>query len=219
MENPGVAEPSTGASMGTPWQLRSSALSATTVRAYIYVAGQPASVAGLLDLWGRDAAFAQWWTHALAAVPFAAYCWETPPLTRATMARPFECVFVDSPALAGVAADTASFAPHFRVAAGALAVGFENLGGDALLVAPCPADAAARYAHLADFARTARAEAPIQLWRLVSTAATARMGARAIWISTAGLGVHWLHVRVDSWPKYYRHRPYADSDFWQQPAA
>ncbi len=29
-----------------------------------------------------------------------------------------------------------------------------------------------------------------------------------LWLSTAGLGVDWLHVRIDSRPKYYRHGPY-----------
>ena len=28
------------------------------------------------------------------------------------------------------------------------------------------------------------------------------------WVSTAGGGVAWLHVRLDSAPKYYTHRPY-----------
>ena len=28
------------------------------------------------------------------------------------------------------------------------------------------------------------------------------------WLSTSGLGVYWLHVRLDSYPKYYTYRPY-----------
>jgi len=38
--------------------------------------------------------------------------------------------------------------------------------------------------------------------------ALARLSDRPLWISTAGMGVYWLHVRLDSRPKYYRHAPY-----------
>jgi len=31
---------------------------------------------------------------------------------------------------------------------------------------------------------------------------------RPTWLSTAGLGVYWLHLRLDSRPKYYRYQPY-----------
>merc|ERR1712241_203055 len=34
-----------------------------------------------------------------------------------------------------------------------------------------------------------------------------------IWVNTDGRSVHWLHVRLDSRPKYYRHSPYADPDY------
>ena len=28
------------------------------------------------------------------------------------------------------------------------------------------------------------------------------------WLSTAGMGIPWVHVRIDSYPKYYRFPPY-----------
>ena len=31
---------------------------------------------------------------------------------------------------------------------------------------------------------------------------------RPLWLSTNGLGVAWLHARIDARPKYYSHRPY-----------
>lgn len=37
---------------------------------------------------------------------------------------------------------------------------------------------------------------------------TARVGTRPVWLSTAGAGVAWLHVRLDDRPKYYSYRPY-----------
>ena len=31
---------------------------------------------------------------------------------------------------------------------------------------------------------------------------------KKIWISTSGLAVHWLHLRISESPKYYNHEPY-----------
>jgi hypothetical protein len=35
-----------------------------------------------------------------------------------------------------------------------------------------------------------------------------RVGRQPVWLSTAGAGVAWLHVRLDDRPKYYGHGPY-----------
>jgi len=55
-----------------------------------------------------------------------------------------------------VAPDAAAFAAAFRVSNEGSVVMFENLGGDALLVAPCPAGPTCVYPHLAAFVRGAR---------------------------------------------------------------
>ena len=47
------------------------------------------------------------------------------------------------------------------------------------------------------------------LWRTVGEAVSERITDRPLWLSTAGGGVAWLHVRLDSRPKYYGHTPYA----------
>ncbi len=36
----------------------------------------------------------------------------------------------------------------------------------------------------------------------------ARLNSKPVWLSTAGAGVSWLHVRLDDKPKYYGHAPY-----------
>lgn len=156
--------------------------------------------------WASDAAFRSRWHEFLREVPFPAYAWECPPVTAATASRPFECVFVPSPALACMRPDPAAFAEHFREDASV--VTFENLGGDATLVAPCPAPQGGDFAHLASFVATAMPGQASDLWQAVGTAMQRRLGANAVWLSTAGLGVAWLHVRLDSRPKYYRHAPY-----------
>ena len=32
-----------------------------------------------------------------------------------------------------------------------------------------------------------------------------------LWVSTSGAGVYWLHLRLDSFPKYYTHAPYRNT--------
>ena len=44
--------------------------------------------------------------------------------------------------------------------------------------------------------------------RTVAAAVRRRVSDPPVWLSTAGMGVSWLHLRLDSQPKYYRHGPY-----------
>lgn len=102
--------------------------------------------------------------------------------------------------------DPEAFAEHFR--AGRSAVTFDNLNGDALLVAPCPEEGGANFAHLASFTATASQARQDALWQAVGEVLKAHIGGEPTWLSTAGLGVAWLHVRLDTRPKYYRYAPY-----------
>ena len=46
------------------------------------------------------------------------------------------------------------------------------------------------------------------LWRNVLSELVKKISNKPLWLSTAGNGVHWLHVRISSKPKYYRYAPY-----------
>ena len=162
---------------------------------------EPTTTVGeVIAQWQRSAEFRGVWIDALRAAPFAAYFWETP------CAQPFECVLVDAPGLARASADPSAFEPHFGNAEDDIA-DFANLGGDAHLVVPVP-EAAEGYASLAAFTHHAPLEQQHALWRRVGHAWSAAIEARPVWLNTAGMGVPWLHVRLDASPKYYRHAPY-----------
>jgi len=138
----------------------------------------------------------------------SAYFWETPPLTRDSADRPFECVLKNAPGLARLRADAAPFAAQLAAAQGDV-VAFGNLGGDADLVVPRDRGEGADYAHLARFLRTAASDQVRALWRHIARSARPWLAReQACWISTSGLGVSWLHVRLDARPKYYSHTPY-----------
>lgn len=173
--------------------------------------GAPPSQAEVLRLWREDAAFTDAFAAALAAAPFEAFLWETPPFARSTSAHAFEWVLLPSATLAGFRADDLPFAEHVRGERGIRT--FANLSGDATLVVPCAPGTDPRppsHAHLAAFVRGAPPEHVRSLWTEVAHAAGTRLAASSapFWVSTSGLGVFWVHVRIDERPKYYAHAAY-----------
>ena len=167
----------------------------------------PASFADILRAWQDDAEFRSLFNAQLADVPYSAFRWETPPVTAATITRPFEFVLLDSPGLARHP-DPEAFAEHFKAASEEGIAVFPNLGGDAVMVVPCPFTSPSAYGHLAAFVRQAPEAQWHALWRAVGEAMARRVGPRPVWLSTAGGGVSWLHVRLDDRPKYYGYGPY-----------
>src|SRR6267142_7227290 len=87
----------------------------------------PASFADALRGWQTDPAFCSLFNALLADAPYTAFRWETPPVTSATLTRPFEFVLLDSPGLPR-RPDPEAFAEHFRGAAPDGVVEFPNLG-------------------------------------------------------------------------------------------
>ena len=171
--------------------------------------GGPLSWSDVVDRWQNDQSFRCFFISILVNAPFPAYFWETPPVTNATINREFEFVLVDTQHLAGVRTDQQAFANHFASAQpGASVIEFSNLGGDATLVVPCPRGPLSAYSQLSAFARRAPDEQQHQLWILVGAALERQLGAQPVWLSTSGLGIYWLHIRLDSAPKYYTHEPY-----------
>ena len=177
-------------------------------RYVLYSHGELLTYIEVLKLWSGDKLFRHFFVEMLAASTFAAFRWETPALTSAGQHRPFECVLQNSPWLAPRAQPEA-FAEHFeRQDELKPAVAFPNLGRNAILVVPTPLGAHDRYRHLAIFCREAPMAQQDALWQLVGEQMQARLGDRPVWLSTAGGGVSWLHVRLDDWPKYYGYTPY-----------
>lgn len=172
------------------------------LRVGVLRAGTAASYRETISAWADDAALLDAFTALLAEAPYAAFFWETPPVTDATADRAFEFILRDAPALARMTPEPAAFA---REIAGRRAAAFPNLGGDALLVAPGPSG---DYPHLAAFARSAPRNLQHAFWGCVGESVAAHLSARPLWVSTSGLGVAWLHVRLDTRPKYYTHAPY-----------
>jgi hypothetical protein len=155
----------------------------------------------------------------LRTVPYEAYFWECAPVLQGSTA-PFEFTIVDDVVgcFAGMRPDRLAFSEHFHKNTNNV-VDFANLSGDARLVVPCPLldDAEQRMLHVGSFVRGSVADDEYiqarNLFRRVGQLATARLAQntpkrRPLWVSTSGLGIPWLHVRLSDTPKYYRHTPY-----------
>ena len=170
----------------------------------------PVSYLDVIHLWQEDAGFRTFFIGLLLDSPFSAFRWETPPITTATANQPFEFVLLDSPDIASDP-DPAAFSEHFVAMTPGGVVEFPNLGRDAILVVPCPDDPPSNYGHLAAYLRHSREPQQHLLWELVGGAMQRRLGSRPVWLSTAGGGVAWLHLRLDDRPKYYGYTPYRNA--------
>lgn len=165
--------------------------------------------AEVIQLWQGNSNFRTFFTSLLANSPYAAYFWETPPITQANCDRPFEFVLVNSPRLAGVKSNNRSFKHYFQLREDI--VTFANLRKDALLVVPCPLANDSAYPHIAAFIRNAPQKQQHLLWQTLGREIETNLSGQPLWVSTSGLGVYWLHIRLDYYPKYYSYMTYKNN--------
>lgn len=131
----------------------------------------------------------------------------------------FQFVILDAPSLHRRGPDALTFAEHFTKCGAAVVTSFKSLGNDSILIAPCPrlkSSENSHMAHLKAFVEgTAEEEISQLLWivarrlqdKLLQSPST------PLWLSTSGEGVSWLHVRIDTRPKYYNLRDYMDPNY------
>jgi hypothetical protein len=154
---------------------------------------------------------------AIVSPGFDAVFWECRPIrgNEASSAQ-FEFVVINSPELASRHVDGSSFEKKFKEqnVGSQSAISFQNLGKDATLIVPSPPSGRAHQhmTHLASFLKTTDSEHQLQFWMLVGEEMQKTLarsnGVQPFWLSTSGLGVSWLHVRIDNFPKYYNWEEY-----------
>ncbi|MCO6046432.1 hypothetical protein NG895_21245 [Aeoliella sp. ICT_H6.2] len=169
--------------------------------------GQPVTVRDFYEALATHETHRRSFSNLVTSFGYRALRWETPPLDPSSADQPFECVVLDSPGLDRPASRSA-FKEHFTQSWPDDVAVFKNLSGDATLIVPCPMGSDSAYCHLASFLREAPAQQTDAMWRAVAMAVLDGLSDRRMWVNTAGGGVPWLHVRLDSRPKYYRHAAY-----------
>lgn len=171
-------------------------------------ASGPMTFATVLRLLADSADFCGWFTSMLLEGAPDAFRWETPALSTVTQSHPFECVLIDDPRLQR-RPEPQAFASHFD-GRDADVLSVPNLGRTSELIVPRGIARDETYVHLAAFLRDAPRSQVDALWRCVADTVLRSLSDQPLWLSTAGAGVAWLHVRIDRMPKYYWHRPYAE---------
>jgi len=194
-----------------PWTFHKTIEDDHTCKYKLYNDDRPMSVKHALNLMYNSKRFRSSFIKELVDAPFEAYFFETPPVSADNYEHlDFEFVLVNSKSLSSRRANAAAFQEHFN--SDCMIATFPNIGKDATMVAPCPIDEPNRshYVNLAAFMRNCNSEQVHQLWRSVAYAMVERVqhDSRRTWLSTSGLGVDWLHVRLDSRPKYYTYTGY-----------
>jgi hypothetical protein len=153
------------------------------------------------------------------AVPFKTYFWECAPVSRKLLQNhaAFEFALKAAPTLARNYADITPFNDYLENVAGQPVMKvFQNPGRDTSLVAPAQATSDPEdYTHIsAFFSGNAPRSQKDAAWQTLGHAISDELRKRdVVWVSTDGSGVHWLHFRVDSRPKYFKIERYRDSRF------
>jgi hypothetical protein len=163
----------------------------------------------LFDLLEGNEEFRSWYCQTLVDCTFEAFFWEHPPFSTTTFDNKAEFVLLNAPSLASIKPEPAPFESEFANQPNQDVLVFPNLGGDALLIVPRPIGRLEAYPHLAAFLRNAPASQVHALWQSIAKVVGDKLSPQPRWLSSAGLGVSWLHLRLDTWPKYYRFAPYA----------
>lgn len=185
---------------------------ATAIRLRISQNNQTLTFQEVFHLWANSTEFRHFYINLLATTSFPAFYWEHPGLRTSLLTQPYEFVLLISTSLEKRKLNTTAFANFFQT--GELVVDFDNLGKNARLVVPTPMGKLEENKHLGKFIRADKREQQQLLFQRVGELMLQRIDSKkTIWLNTAGNGVIWLHIRLDSRPKYYKTQAYRNPDF------
>lgn len=166
--------------------------------------GQNITVQAFFEYLSTSTEFILFFNKILENHYFEAYSWECISLNNPT--KVYEFALVKNNLLAQKRPNYQPFYTYFSKTE--KIVSFENLGKNAELVVPCPVDEY-EFTHLAKFVRSGLTDHIITLWKEVGKIGLLKLQSeKKYWLSTAGLGVSWLHIRFDTMPKYYKTQKY-----------
>lgn len=173
-----------------------------TIKFYIEESGKKISVADFINNLIESKYFRFYYNTLLKDSSFIAFFWENIPFTKNSLTIDYEFSLVNSTSLMNQKSDPSAFDDYFKKEEEV--VSFSNLRGDANLIVPCPNQNLDSYSHIGNFVRSSDMNQIDKLWEMVGNEISKSLRDNPIWLSTAGLGVPWLHIRIDSNPKYYR---------------
>ena len=168
----------------------------------------------VFKLWENDSEFIDFYVQSLKDFTFKAFFWEHPGLTKQTLDKPYECVLQKSSRLDSQTLNEEAFADYLDTENAA--EDFLNLGKNARLVIPTKQSKAEIYKHFGSFIFNAEALQIQAFFNKVGAVVQQEIENKPmIWLNTSGMGVIWLHVRMDTKPKYYKTKNYKRVDFFK----
>lgn len=194
------------------WKEKIIAKTETTIRFRITQNNQLLSFQEVFELWRDVADFRTFYIYLLSNNTFPGLYWEHPGLRTALLHHPYEFVVLISTSLDKRSLNESAFADFFQTEK--IVTSFDNLGKNARLVVPTPNGELNSYKHLAKFLRADKSAQQHALFQQIGELMMQRIHPeKTIWLNTAGNGVIWLHIRLDSRPKYYKTQAYRQADF------
>ncbi len=138
------------------------------------------------------------------------FFYQTSPITR-DMDTEYEEKYIESDRLEKITQDYDPFAEHFIKPKNKYVTSFLNLSKKSLLVVPVPpkigtqnANKTFNYTTIKDFIDNAPQKQKVAFWKHVAKKVKQLLQVvDTVYINTHGLGVYYLHVRLDIKPKYY----------------
>jgi hypothetical protein len=132
-----------------------------------------------------------------------AFFWETSPISNNSTDNYSEN-FIETSAFNGVRQNYLAFLNHIKKSKNKYTVSFNNLSGSSLLIIPYPKNGK-NFTSLKDFIDNASDTHQKQFWKCVAIRVEQMLkNHNKVWVSTHGTGVPYLHVRIDTNPKYYQ---------------
>ncbi|MEO1053486.1 MAG: hypothetical protein AAFX87_22820 [Bacteroidota bacterium] len=165
----------------------------------------------VFELW-QTPSFSQFFTTTLINIGFEEVFWEHPAVNQTTWHNPYEFMLLRSGRFGRRKPDLNAFADYIDRPENVVA--FHNLRKDAKLIVPTKKADPKTYKQLGSFIKQAPQEQVTNLFDTVGKNMIMEVEeGKTVWLNTAGLGVIWLHVRLDSRPKYYKIQTYKKVDF------
>jgi len=154
--------------------------------------------------------------EAILSTNFKAVFFNCPPVTRDDLNNVFEVAILNAPDLYDINTDVNTFGDKFK--GKTMVTAFANLSGDSLMVCPIPLEDQKHeiYSSLGPFLRSAPIDQQTAFWALIGNELFTLISKRRVWLNTAGGAISFLHMRLDSKPKYYKYRKFMNRDYYKE---
>ena len=182
------------------------------VRLNILEDDQPLTFRQVFNYWNESIEFIDFYIALINSFEYLAFYWEHPGLTPNYLDYKYEFILKASPRFDRRNVNEKAFSKYLDLEDEVVI--FDNLGKNAKLVVPTKKQEAETYKHMGSFLRKAPQNQVRDLFQKIGSIVFSEISEKdMIWLNTAGLGVIWLHVRLDTVPKYYKTKPYKAVDF------